>query len=304
MMNTRIQPLVLIAFVLILTLNAGVAQAQVSFGTPANLGPMVNSEGQEGSPNISADGLELYFNSNRDGGEGGNDIWVSKRATTDDEWGEAVNLGPIVNSAANEVAPSISADGLAIYFCDWGNPRPGGLGETDLWVTTRPTKDGAWGTPVNLGPAVNSSAHEVTPEISFDGLELYFDSDRPGGADSHDLWVSTRTTTNGNWGKSVNLGSTVNGPVWEHCPTISSDGLMLFFDLEVPGGQGHAANDLMVTMRAARDADWGKPVNLGHAASGHYASDVSTDGMTLYIASDYPGGSGGNDIWQIPILSR
>jgi Tol biopolymer transport system component len=297
MMNTSMKTLISIVVILTLALVARVAKAEVIFGTPTNLGPMVNSSANEGSPHISADGLELYFHSDRPGGYGDADIWVSTRATTDDEWGEAVNLGPVVNSSAAEVAPSISTDGLTLYFCDWGAPRPGGQGKSDLWVTTRATKDDAWGEPVNLGPTVNSPEQDGTPVISADGLELYFESDRPGGFGSDDLLVAKRATTQDDWGTPVNPGSTLNSADWEHCPTISSDGLTLFFDLGVPG-------DLMVTTRATLGDDWGKPVNLGHAESDHYASCISADGATLYFASKWPGGSGGNDIWQMPILPR
>ena len=294
-MNIHMKQLISIILVVTLVLAAEMAKADFIFGTPTNLGPMVNSSANEGSPNISADGLELYFNSNRPGGSGGNDLWVSTRATTDDEWGEAVNLGPLVNSSAAEGGPTISHDGLTLYFHDWGAPRPGGQGKSDLWVTTRATKDDAWGEPVNLGPTINSPEQDGTPVISADGLELYFESDRPGGFGIDDLLVTKRATTQDDWGTPVNLGSTVNSADWEHCANISSDGLTLFFDLGVPG-------DLMVTTRATLDDDWGEPVNLGHAESDHYASCISADGATLYFASKRPGGSGGNDIWQVPIL--
>jgi ketosteroid isomerase-like protein len=94
----------------------------------------------------------------------------------------------------------------------------------------------------------------------------------------------------------VNLGPTVNSSLWEHCPTISADGLTLFFDLDIPAG------DLMVTRRATKDDDWGEPVNLGHSASGHWASDISADDSTLYFTSEHDGGQGGSDIWQVPII--
>ncbi len=272
--------------------------ADVKLGTPTNLGPTVNSPAKEGSPSISADGLELYFNSTRPGGSGGADIWVSRRATTDDDWKQPVNLGPIVNSPANEGAVTISADGLALYFHDWGNPRPGGFGETDLWVTTRATKGDAWGVPVNLGPAINTAGHEATPNISADGLELYFESDRAGGFGSNDILVATRATIEDEWGMPTNLGPRINSSEWEHCPNISADGLTLYFDSKIPG-------NLMVTTRATVEDDWGEPVDLGHTHSDHYASSVSADGSTLYFASKHPGGSGDNDIWQLPIsISR
>ncbi|MHC4557059.1 MAG: carbohydrate binding domain-containing protein [Planctomycetota bacterium] len=285
---------ILLVLVLTLGLASDIAIADYIFGEPVNLGPIVNSSAGDSSPTISADGLELYFGSSRPGGSGGGDIWVSTRATTDDDWGQPVNLGPIVNGPASEGAPSISADGLELYFSDWGDPRPGGVGETDLWVTTRLTKDGEWGEPMNL-TTVNSSAYEVTPEISSDGLELYFESDRPGGLGLDDLYVCTRATTEDEWGSPVWLGPTINSSLWEHCPSISADGLTLFFDLDIPG-------DLMVTKRTTKDDDWGVPVNLGHSASNHWASDISTDGSTLFFASKQDGGSGGNDIWQVPII--
>ncbi len=287
-MNTRMIKLISLVLVLTLALAAEVSKADITFGEPTNLGPIVNSSGGDGSPSISADGLELYLHAL-------GDLWVTTRATKDDDWGEPVNLGPIVNSSVAEVTPSISADGLELYFCDWGDPRPGGIGEVDLWVTTRPTKDDEWGEPVNLGPTVNSSAFEGTPEISSDGLELYFESDRPGGYGLDDIYVTTRATTEDDWGTPVNLGPTVNGSLWEHCPTISADGLSLFFDLDIPG-------DLMVTRRATKDDDWGQPVNLGHSASDHWASDISADDSTLYLTSGHDGGQGESDIWQVPII--
>ncbi|MFB0552884.1 MAG: DUF4440 domain-containing protein [Phycisphaerae bacterium] len=287
-MKTRMIKLISIVLVLTLGLAAEVAKADLTFGEPTNLGPIVNSSDGDGSPSISANGLELYLHSL-------GDLWVTTRATRDDDWGEPVNLGPVVNSSAADVTPSISADGLELYFCDWGDPRPGGLGASDLWVTTRPTKDDEWGEPVNLGPIVNSSDYEGTPEISSDGLELYFESDRPGGYGLDDIYVTTRATTEDDWGEPVNLGPMVNGSLWEHCPTISADGLTLFFDLDIPG-------DLMVTRRATKDDDWGEPVNLGHSASDHWASDISADDSTLYFTSEHDGGQGGSDIWQVPIL--
>jgi ketosteroid isomerase-like protein len=274
------------------------AAAQYSFGAPINLGPKVNSSQAEGSPRVSADGLELYFNSNRPGGFGGADIWVATRPTVNAEWGEAVNLGPIVNSSANEIAPAISADGLELYFSDYTVNRPGGMGKSDIWVSKRRSRTSEWGEPVNLGVPVNTLAEEITPEISADGLELYFETDRPGGLGSDDLWVAKRATRSGDWGRPVWLGKTINAEGMDHCPNMTSDGLTLFFDRNPPG---ETVGDLMVTRRATLRDDWGEPVNLGRAVSGHFASSISADGRTLYFASANPGGSGGNDIWQVPI---
>ncbi|MEJ2702038.1 MAG: M56 family metallopeptidase, partial [Sedimentisphaerales bacterium] len=129
----------------------GAADAERVFGNPINLGSPVNSFANEFGPRISADGLELYFNSYRPGGLGQADLWVTTRKTKADPWGEPVNLGPTVNSPSGEGAPCISADGLSLYF---SSERPGGYGGSDLWVTTRQTRTAPWGKPINLGPTV------------------------------------------------------------------------------------------------------------------------------------------------------
>ena len=169
-------------------------------------------------------------------------------------FGEPTNLGPTVNSAYSDRDPSISADGLQLYFTDWSNPRPGGYGSTDIWVTTRPTKDDPWGTPVNLGSTVNSSYDDLTPSISADGLSLYFGSDRPGGYGDRDIWVTTRTTTGDPWGEPVNLGPIVNSSGADRGPSISADGLSLFLHSERSGGVG--GQDIWVTTRTT-------PLTLG-----------------------------------------
>jgi Tol biopolymer transport system component len=137
---------------------------------------------------ISTHGLELYFQSNRAGGFGQEDIYVSIRATVSDPWGKAVNLGSMVNSPAIDGQPGISPDGLALFF---NSGRPDGFGDIDIWVTIRPTKNDEWGVPMNLGPIVNTSAGEAEPCLSFDGRILYFSDwwlPRPEGKGNIDLW--------------------------------------------------------------------------------------------------------------------
>jgi hypothetical protein len=207
------------------------------WGTPVNLGPTVNSSSHDLSSSISADGLSLYYGSWR-AGYGKNDLWVTRRATTNDPWKPPVNLGPTVNSSSEDWSPSISTDGLTLFF---GSDRPGGLGNWDIWVTTRATKDDDWSAPVNLGPTVNSSALDYGPSISADGLTLFFTSVRPGGYGSGDLWVTTRATTEDDWGTPVNLGPIVNSLAAEGIPSISADGREIYFSdgtAPRPGGLG------------------------------------------------------------------
>jgi len=146
------------------------------WGPPVNLGPRVNSSANDGAPWISVDGLELYFHSLRSGGYGRGDIYVTRRATANDPWGEPVNLGPVANSAYPEIAPCVSPNGLVLFFSDTEEApfRPGGYGGADMWMIRRTTISDPWQAPVNLGPKLNSSAHDTIPRISPDGRTLYF----------------------------------------------------------------------------------------------------------------------------------
>jgi hypothetical protein len=285
--------------------NAYVAKADYTFGIVTNLGSPVNSAYLDSAPFISTDGLSLYFTSNRPGGEGGADLWVTTRETKGSEWGVPMNLGPPVNSSSHDHCTSISADGLELYFCSM---RPGGYGDQDIWMATRDTIDDEWGTPTNLGPNINSSAHEVAPSISPNGLELYFSEYaspyRPGGYGRADIWFSTRPTKDDPWGEPVNLGPTVNSSKFDARPFISTDGLRLFFDSNRASGYGRS--DLYVTTRATLSDPWGTPINLGPTVNGSAWEEfaiISADGTTLYFDSeDRPGGLGSYELWQVEIL--
>jgi Tol biopolymer transport system component len=197
-----------------------------NWGTPVNLGPTINTTVGDGGVSISSDGLSLYFSSMRPSGYGNGDLWVTRWDTIHSEWGTPENLGPTVNSSADQCYPSISADELALYF---SSNRGGGVGGYDIWVTKRATIHDSWGTPENLGPTVNSSAADAQTGISADGRMLYFVSDRSGGYGQIDIWVTSRATTDDPWGEPVNLGSNVNSSAFEEYPSISADGSTLFF---------------------------------------------------------------------------
>jgi Tol biopolymer transport system component len=267
--------------------------------TPENLGSIVNSQYGDTSPSISADGLSLYFMSTR---LDGRDIWLSARATAEDDWPPPVNLGPPINNSQwRDASPSISADGLSLYF---DSIRPDRPGQIDLWVARRKTTDDPWSEsePVNLGPRVNSSAVDSQPSISADGLSLFFGSTRPGYG-SYDLWVTTRETTDDEWGSPVNLGPTVNSSNLDGQPDISADSLTLFFvSYNRPGGYG--GSDVWVTRRETKDDPWSEPVNLGPTVNGWNGDGwpfISADGSTLFFASGRPDGHGGFDLWQVSI---
>jgi Tol biopolymer transport system component len=294
--------MVLIVFAAAIVLCSS-ANAALNFGDPVNLDPNINTSFWEDSPVISADLCSIFFASDRSGGYGSFDIYVSTRASMNDKWGPAVNLGLPVNSVSSigDYPGSISADGLSLYLY---SDRSGGNGGFDLYVTTRATISSPWGTPVNLGATLNRSSDQIQPVISSDGLSLYFSSNQSGGWGGFDLYVTTRATTSSTWGTPVNLGDIVNSYRGDYQPSISTDGLTLFFASKRPGGFG--PDDIYVTTRASVSDPWGTPVNLGpkiNTTADDFCPNISAGGSSLYFTSNGHGGHGGYDIFEAPIYS-
>jgi Tol biopolymer transport system component len=200
-----------------------------------NLGSTVNSASWETGPDISEDGLTLFLQSNRSGGQGSQDLWVTTRTSIIDPWDPPLNLGSLVNSTGDEVGPSISSDGCTLFF---SSNRSGGYGGDDLYVSTRPTVSDDWEAPLNLGPTINTVNTDRAPSISSDGRMLFFHSNRPGGNGIYDLYVTMRSSVTDTWGTPTNLGSTVNSSVEDVGPSISDDGKTLFFMSMRSGGFG------------------------------------------------------------------
>ncbi|MBL4578380.1 MAG: PD40 domain-containing protein [Flavobacteriales bacterium] len=115
----------------------------------------------ETSAAITTDGQFLYFASDKKGGFGGMDLYVSK-VLPDGTWGEALNLGPIINSKYNEEYPVISYDGKELHFSSQGHTSMGGY---DLFVSKKDDKTNIWSKPSNLGYPLNTA--EDNMHISF-----------------------------------------------------------------------------------------------------------------------------------------
>ncbi|MFC1766443.1 hypothetical protein ACFL6U_30735, partial [Planctomycetota bacterium] len=286
--------------VLVLAFAGSSVKADFVFGEPVMLGPSVNTSHGAFFTSISADGLELYFCSDRPGGSGDSDVWVTIRATKDETWGEPTNLGSQVNSSTFDGSPSLSGDGLTLYF---DSLRGGGHGNGDIWVTRRATKSGAWGSAVNLGPPVNTSGDEGFPVISSDGLELYFGDFSPvlpGGVGKRDLWMSQRPTVSDPWDPPQNLGPTINSTDHDEMPGMSADGLILLVTARRPGGYG--GRDIWFARRASINDPWTELVNAGpsiNTSRYDQSATISADGSTLYFSSNRSGSS--LNLWQASI---
>ncbi len=150
---------------------------------PINMGPTINSNGWESQPCISSDGTQLYFVSDRKGGFGGSDIWKSVKLN-DGTWSQAINLGEILNSSENEMAPYLHADGRTLYFSSTGLI---GMGKADIFIS-RLDKAGRWSKPINLGYPVNTKDDEINIIFNSVGDLAFISSQRHSGKGGFDIY--------------------------------------------------------------------------------------------------------------------
>lgn len=276
------------------------AQKYSDWSTPVNLGSNINSALSDQGPAISKDRLRLYFHSNRSGGFGGFDMYVSQRASVDDPWGEPMNLGPTVNTVFDEGNPAFSRDGHFLFF---QSIRPGGLGGVDLWVSRRnhTHDDFDWEPAVNLGPGINSAADENAPSYfqndELNIVQLYFVSSRPGGLGGQDIYLSNQMP-DGSFGPAA-LVPELSSTSTDSRPSIRHDGREIVFQSNRIGSFGTALDLWSATRESTLDS-WSAPVNLGSSINTtaiENNANLSSDRLTLFFSSDRPGGFGGLDLY-------
>lgn len=154
-----------------------------NWARPYNMNPPISSQFYETQPSFSADGKTLYFVSNRPGGMGVTDIYVST-LKDNGSWSVPRNLGNKINSKEREESVFIHPDGKTLYFGSNGHVGMGGL---DIYVS-RMDENGVWGEPVNLGYPINTAGDENSLTVGASGDIAYFASNRPGGYGGLDLY--------------------------------------------------------------------------------------------------------------------
>jgi peptidoglycan-associated lipoprotein len=144
----------------------------------------INSDFHDRMPSVSPDGKYLFFSSDRPGGFGKDDIWMSEYDDANKRWKIPVNLGETINTAGSEISPSIHADGITLYF---SSDRRGGIGGYDIYVTQR-LSGGNWKIPANMGTPYNTEQDDEYPTVLKSGEFMYFTSNRPGGYGGFDIY--------------------------------------------------------------------------------------------------------------------
>lgn len=254
---------------------------------PINMGPNINSAENDYFPGLTADEQRLYFTRLLQGRN--EDFYQS--VLVDSVWQKAKNMGTPVNTVENEGFVSISTDGQYIFFTACN--RPGGFGSCDLYFSK--LEGDQWKAPINMRNPVNTGAWESQPSLSYDGKDIYFSSNRPGGYGGSDIWVTS--FENNRFTEPRNLGPTINTAEDEQCPFIHMDNKTLYFSSK--GWPGMGNSDLYFSKRNA-DGGWEPPTNLGYpinTGADEISLIVNRRGNWAYFSSNMAGGYGALDIY-------
>jgi outer membrane protein OmpA-like peptidoglycan-associated protein len=156
------------------------------WSVPVKLNENINSKYWEPSAAISADGSKLYFTSNKPGGFGGSDLYMSKR-TPNGEWGKSENMGSVINTIYDEDAPFIHPDAVTLAFSSNGHRSMGGF---DIFTSVC-SGSGVWSDPENVGYPINTTDDDIYYVLSPDNKTAYFSSFREGGSGEKDNYTAT-----------------------------------------------------------------------------------------------------------------
>lgn len=198
---------------------------QGNWTKPVSISPNINSQFNEGTCAISADGRTLIFTT-CEGRKtvGGCDLYITSR--TGDEWSVPQNLGRNVNSRSWDSQPTLSADGRKLFFI---SDRAGGLGKRDIWMSEK-GKDNNWQMAINLGSDINTKDDEVSPFIHVNGTSLFFASKGYPGFGGFDLYKSELMDTL--WSEPENLGYPLNTHEDQVSLFVSTNGKNGYYSFE------------------------------------------------------------------------
>ncbi len=260
---------------------------------PKNLGAAINTEHWEYFPYMTPDGKLLAFTRLQNNQE---DIYVSTK--TEKGFSPAVSLGNIINTADNEGAETMNADGTLLFFTACN--RMDGYGSCDIYFSQK--LKGNWTAAMGIGKPINTSAWEAQPSFSSDGRALYFSSSRPGGLGGKDIWVSYLDEQL-KWSEPQNLGPNINTANDDQCPFIHADNQTLYFTSA--GWPGMGGGDIYISRKT--DTGWTKAENLGYPINTETDDNglaVSYDGKMAFLASNRENGFGGLDIYSFELPEK
>lgn len=252
------------------------------FGTPVIVPGLAANGYDDFKETLTADMLELYFCSDRPGGPGNQDIWVSTRTATSAPWGTPSCVTEL-SSAYHETGTAVSADGLTIWL---SSDRPGGKGGYDIWTSTRASRDSSWSTPTTV-TELDTAGDEFPRAPTASGLVMP-PSYRSAPNNQYQTYMTSRPDAAAPWSKAVRLTevdtSNINTDAF-----LTDDELALYFssDRTVAGDQ-----DLFIGTRSDKTAPFGSFAPLSELnVRGKQDRDpwLSPDGHVIYFSSDRSG---------------
>lgn len=226
----------------------------------------INTPENEGTSAVRPDGKLIIFTAcNQGDGYGSCDLYYSY--TNGINWSKRMNLGDKINTTSWDAQPTLGPDGKTLIFA---SGRPGGFGGKDLYISK--FENGAWSTPKNLGPEINTLYDEQSPFLHYDGHTLYFSSNGHGGFGGMDI-VFSKMQDDGSWSKPVNIGKYINTENDESGLYVERTGEKAYFASDREGGFGNIDIWQFVLPKEKRpdpvtwiqgevlDAETGKPVS-------------------------------------------
>ncbi|MDB5241807.1 MAG: flagellar motor protein MotB [Spirosoma sp.] len=201
-----------------------------SWSPPVSLSPNINTNDNEGTASLSADGRLIVFTACQGRkGFGSCDLYLSRKSGS--TWSAPENLGPSVNTRFYESQPSLSADGRRLFFV---SDRPGGKGRRDIWRSDLDAT-GNWHEPVNIGEPINTPFNEASPFIHANGQSLFFASDGHLGLGGYDLFVADSLASTGStpgWLPPTNLGYPINTSEDQASLFVAANGTRAYYSYE------------------------------------------------------------------------
>lgn len=224
----------------------------------------------EDDPSITADGLELYFASDRPGAQtAGDHIWVAKRTSASAPWGTPVLAPGLGTNTSQEGTGEVSGDGLTFWMI---SNRSGST--FDLYVSTRANRTQPWGTP-QLATELNTTSDERSPRVTEDGLVMYLISDRAGGTTASDIYRATRTI-GAPWGVPDRVAELSTSMIENRAAPALGESIVIYI----------SAGDLYEVTRQGETFGTPRPMTELNNASDDQDVDLSPDGRTLYFSRD------------------
>jgi tetratricopeptide (TPR) repeat protein len=271
-------------------LNAKELMAMPLYIKEKNIGNFINENNSEFNPVISDNENMLVFSRITAFYDA---LFYSVK--NNGEWSMPINMNGLLKIDRDIYPTSLSNDGKTLYL--YSSEAYDGI------IYSSRFENGNWYPLVKLNENINTKYWESHATISHDDKKLYFTSNRKGGYDGLDIYVSDRDST-GDWGPAKNLGPVINTPYNEETPFLSKDDKTLFFS-----SRGHfnmGGYDIFYS-NLLENGDWSVPLNVGYPLNST-DDDVFfralNDGYAGYLAKYSPDGFGKQDIYKIEIFSE